>query len=270
MRPVVFPAKISSHRRTQDAVLFRSVFGQLQIRPCIPDNLESVVWAERRDDTKRIFGIKKGQTNLPNARIRTIGIAGCGRGVGTSHLAISMANYLMGVKRKKTAVLEWNDHGDFARIERFAGKSGNRQERQRYKMEQEENRRNVFSIMEVDYYKQADPSILSYCLGRDYRYLILDYGEAAQNSLNECARCDLKVLVGSLSEWRTEAFLEILEQTENRDKSWKLTVVSGGEENRKEIEKRFACRLYRIPTSVDAFRITHEKILCFETLLSER
>ena len=42
------------------------------------------------------------------------------------------------------------------------------------------------------------------------------------------------------------------------------------EENRKEIEKRFACRLYRIPTSVDAFRITHEKILCFETLLSER
>ena len=137
-------------------------------------------------------------------------------------------------------------------------------------MEQEENRRNVFSIMEVDYYKQADPSILSYCLGRDYRYLILDYGEAAQNSLNECARCDLKVLVGSLSEWRTEAFLEILEQTGNRDKSWKLTVVSGGEENRKEIEKRFACRLYRIPTSVDAFRITHEKILCFETLLSER
>ena len=87
-------------------------------------------------------------------------------------------------------------------------------------MEQEENRRNVFSIMEVDYYKQADPSILSYCLGRDYRYLILDYGEAAQNSLNECARCDLKVLVGSLSEWRTEAFLEILEQTGNRDKSW--------------------------------------------------
>ena len=47
---------------------------------------------------------------------------GCGRGVGTSHLAVALANYLTGVKRKKTALLEWNSHDDFQILERFAGK----------------------------------------------------------------------------------------------------------------------------------------------------
>ena len=95
----------------------------------------------------------------------------------------------------------------------------------------------------------------------------MDYGEATEESLYECARCDRKILVGSLSEWKVEAFLEILEQTERSDKSWRMAVVAGGEDTRKEIESMFRCRLQRIPASVDAFRITQEEILCFETLL---
>lgn len=121
--------------------------------------------------------------------------------------------------------------------------------------------------MEVDYYKMADPAVLSHCLSRDYHYIIMDYGEATEKNLYECAHCDRKILVGSLSEWKVEAFLEILEQTERRDKSWRMAVVAGGEDTRKEIESMFRCRLQRIPASVDAFRITQEEILCFETLL---
>ncbi len=127
---------------------------------------------------------------MPDLRFRTIGLVGCGRGVGTSHLAISLANYLTGVKRKKTAILEWNGHGDFSRIERFAGKTW--QERARQKSGAEPDKATVFRIMEVDYYKMADPSVLSICLGSDYHYIILDYGEATENSLCECARCDRK------------------------------------------------------------------------------
>ena len=95
----------------------------------------------------------------------------------------------------------------------------------------------------------------------------MDYGEATEKNLYECAHCDRKILVGSLSEWKVEAFLEILKQTERRDKSWRMAVVAGGEDTRKEIESMFRCRLQRIPASVDAFRITQEEILCFETLL---
>lgn len=192
---------------------------------------------------------------------------GCGRGVGTSHLAVALANYLTGVKRKRTAVLEWNSHGDFQILERFAEKNGRRHEK---KTNRSQDRKECFRIMEVDYYKMADPVVLSECMSRDYQYIILDYGEAAEKSLYECARCDRKILVGSLSEWKVEAFLEILEQTKKRDKSWKIAVISGGEDTRKEIESMFRCQLQRIPASVDAFRITQEEITCFETLLFGR
>lgn len=167
------------------------------------------------------------------------------------------------MKRKKTALLEWNDHGDFERIGRFAGK-------ERQETDQSRNKWEVFRIMEVDYYKMADPSVLSFCLGRDYHYIILDYGEATESSLCECARCDRKILVGSLNEWKAEAFLEVLEQAGNRDESWKMAVASGGEDTRREIEKLFHCRLQRLPASADAFRITREEIPCFEDLLFTR
>ena len=242
--------------------------GQPGIRPSVPGHLESMVWAEGRNRTKFVFGRNKTVlVTLPGTGIRTIGVMGCGRGVGTSHLAVALANYLTGVKRKKTALLEWNSHGDFQILERFAGKNGRRQGEGQKKTERSRNKSDRFRIMEVDYYKMADPSVLSHCLSRDYHYIIMDYGEATEESLYECARCDRKILVGSLSEWKVEAFLEILEKTERRDKSWRMAVVAGGEDTRKEIESMFRCRLQRIPASVDAFRITQEEITCFETLL---
>lgn len=193
--------------------------------------------------------------------------------MGTSHLAVSMANYLTGAKRKKTALLEWNSHQDFTALAEFAGAKDGRKIRRTKEQAGTDsgwNRGKLFRIMEVDYYKMADPAVLSFCLGQDYRYIIMDYGEATGSSLCECARCDRKVLVGSLSEWKAEAFLEALERTGKRDKSWKLAVFSGGEDTRREVEKRFACRLLRIPASVDAFCITREEMTCFEALLGEK
>lgn len=211
--------------------------------------------------------IKRCRSKLPGSGIRTIGLAGCGRGVGTSHLAVSLANYLTGVKRKKTALLEWNSHDDFSALEQFAGYrkavSGKRQPG----MDQEQAGWNRFCIMEVDYYKMADPATLSFCLGKDYRYIIMDYGEVNQNSLCECARCDRKILVGSLTEWKAGAFLEVLGQEGNRDKSWRMAVVSGGENTRREVERLFRCHLQRIPASTDAFCVTREEMSCYETLL---
>lgn len=251
-------------RRIADAVFRGSVYRRPEIGLCVPASLEPVVWTWRRHVAKRIWGKKKETpVGLSGTRVCVIGLAGCGRGVGTSHLAISLANYLTGVKRKKTALLEWNDHGDFERIGRFAGKEWR-------ETDQSRNKGEVFRIMEVDYYKMADPSVLSFCLGRDYHYIILDYGEVTESSLCECARCDRKILVGSLSEWKAEAFLEVLEQAGNRDESWRMAVVSGGEDTRREIEKLFRCRLQRLPASADAFRITREEIPCFEDLLFAR
>lgn len=215
-----------------------------------------------------MFGNKKEAPVRPlETRIRTIGLAGCGRGVGTSHLAISLANYLTGVKRKKTALLECSSHDDFSALEQFAGfgemVSGKRQT----DPDRGQTGQKRFCIMEVDYYKMADPAVLSFCLGQNYRYIIMDYGEVNRNSLCECTRCDRKILVGSLCEWKAGTFLEILEQAADMDKSWRIAVVSGAENTRKQIERLFRCSLQRIPASTDAFCITREEMSCYEALL---
>lgn len=132
-------------RRIADAVFRGSVYRRPEIGLCVPASLEPVVWTGRRHVAKRIWGKEKRNSGRP---VRTPGLCNwpgwLWPGVGTSHLAISLANYLTGVKRKKTALLEWNDHGDFERIGRFAGKEWR-------ETDQSRNKGEVFRIMEVDY-----------------------------------------------------------------------------------------------------------------------
>ena len=47
---------------------------------------------------------------------RIIGVTGAGRSLGTTHLCVLAANYLCSACGRRTAVLEWNGHGDFRRF----------------------------------------------------------------------------------------------------------------------------------------------------------
>lgn len=168
-------------------------------------------------------------------------------------MTIWTANYLTGVKRGKTAVLEWNDHGDFFRMRRFC--------------EKREHGAGGFRILDVDYYGAADAEKLTECLNRDYRYILIDYGELTGNRRLECARCDKKILVGALSEWQADAFLEEVKECGSWDKSWRYTVSFGSEETRKQIERSFSISLLRIPSSGDAFVVTRPDMDFFKKLL---
>ena len=46
-----------------------------------------------------------------------IGIAGSNVGVGCTHFSIMLANYLTGYLRRKAILLEFNESGDFERLE---------------------------------------------------------------------------------------------------------------------------------------------------------
>lgn len=184
---------------------------------------------------------------------RTLGIIGACRGTGATHLAVWTANYLTGVRREKTAVLEWNDHEDLIRMGQFC--------------EADLKGSASYGILGVDYYPQAGAREMADCLNGDYRYIIADYGEITGQKLLDCARCDWKVIVGSLSEWQAEAFLEIVQEAGSRDKSWRYAAAFGSEQSRKEIEKRFRIPVCRIPDSEDAFTVTRADIRFFAKLL---
>lgn len=169
-------------------------------------------------------------------------------------MAVWLANYLTGVRRERTAVLEWNNHEDFVHMAGFCGSF---------------KKTMPYRILEVDYYAQAGAKELADCLNGSYRYIIVDYGEITGQGFADCARCDLKVIVGSLSEWQAEAFLEIMRKDEKRDKSWKYAAAFGSEETRKEIEKKYRISVRRIPYTKDAFAITHADMVFLKELLGD-
>ena len=87
---------------------------------------------------------------------RITGIAGAGRGVGVTHLALLAANYMQGVQGKRTAVLEWNDHRDFDRLGKMC--TGQLKEADCYRIQQ------------VDYYPRAEGGRLMECLAAGYTH----------------------------------------------------------------------------------------------------
>lgn len=177
-----------------------------------------------------------------------------------THLSVWTANYLAGVHRKRVAVLEWNRHGDFAAMGKFCAmpQSGERHDTDRNK---------AFRVLDVDYYAAADAETLASCLNGNYEYIIVDYGEMTGASVCECARCDRKIIVGSLSEWRADAFLEAVGTRLERDESWRCAAAFGSEETRRKLEKTFRMECLRIPASEDAFAVTRTDMVFFEKLL---
>lgn len=195
----------------------------------------------------------------PENSWRTMGIIGACRSVGVTHLAVWTANYLTGARRERTAVLEWNCHGDFERMGKFCMGQYSR----------EGKKQGLYRILEVDYYARAGMEELAACLNEGYQYIIVDYGEITGQNLLDCARCDLKVIVGSLSEWQAEAFLKIIREDEKRDRSWKYAAAFGSEETRESIEKSYRIPVWRIPCAKDAFAITHADIIFLKELLGD-
>ncbi len=152
-------------------------------------------------------------------------------------------------------MIEWNNHGDFLSMGEFCQRRA------------EES--GAYGILEVDYFAQAGARELADCLNGNYHSIILDYGEITGQGLLDCARCDLKVIVGSLSEWQAEAFLKAAGEIERRDKSWRFAAAFGSEEARKMMEKRFRISVRRVPNCLDAFVITRADISFFTELLRD-
>ncbi|HCD46544.1 MAG TPA: hypothetical protein DEQ64_23030 [Lachnoclostridium sp.] len=176
----------------------------------------------------------------------TIGIIGTGRGVGVTHFTVMTAGYLGGVLRKRCAVLEWNSHGDFRNLRKLCAK--------------EKAQAGCFKVLEADYYERAGIDTLLLCKKSGYQAVIVDYGTVKEGNLEEFLRCDRQFVLGSLSEWQLEAFLEFERKGKKAEKSWKTLVSFGSEEARRNGEKRLNIPIARIPVSVDVFAVTGDTI----------
>jgi hypothetical protein len=199
---------------------------------------------------KSIWSLLKHRKKTGSQEV--IGIIGTGRCVGVTHFAVMTAGYLSGVLRKRCAVLEWNSHGDFAGMKKICTEDGGKSF--------------AFKVLEVDYYEQAGINTLLLCKKSGCQAVIVDYGTVREGNLEEFLRCDRQFVLGSLSEWQMEAFLEFEGKGKKAEKSWETFVSFGSEEARKNMEKRLKRPVQRIPVSVDAFVVTGEMLKFYQKL----
>lgn len=197
---------------------------------------------------------KKDRMEALERRARLIGIAGIGKSVGCTHFSIMLANYLAGYRRRKTAVLEWNQSGDFERLEKVCTGNAGVQKPCR--------------ILEADYYKNAGANELGRVLNREYEEILMDFGPLDETEENEFLRCEKRFIVVSFSEWQQEKLREFMaEKCRAKNKCWQFVASFGSEETRKEFERRFGFFADRIPFSADAFSVTEECGVFFGNLI---
>ena len=176
-------------------------------------------------EKKKIIG------GIQEKRCRMIGIAGSNVGVGCTHFSIMLANYLTGYLRRKAILLEFNESGDFERLEQVCtGQTG---------------RKNPYRILDA--------------LLEGYDDILIDFGSVKDGEHESYWRCDKKFLVGSFTEWQQESFREFeMEKRAKQKKSWQSLAVFGSEETRREFSRRYRINAERIPFSADAFSVTEE------------
>lgn len=198
---------------------------------------------------------KKTQKVISEKTPRLIGIGGIGHGVGCTHFAIMMANYLAGFLRRNTVLLEWNQSGDFERLEEIC--TGRK------------HKENPFCVLDVHYYKNAGRENLTEVLRNNVDDILIDFGAVNGEIMAELVRCEKQFLIGAFSEWQETCFREFVREQEKGVKKWKYLAVFGSEETRMEFRRRPGICVERIPFSADAFSVTKECCLFFRQLIGQ-
>ena len=210
----------------------------------------------------KIMGFSKRNhfkhSRQPAKGCRVVGITGTGRGTGVTHLSVLAANYMASALQRRTAVIEWNDHGAWKTMKDIC---------QAGSVKQADSADYRYKIFGVTYYMQGAPRVLASCLDGTYDEVIIDFGELRPSIRAEWLRCEVKIVMAALSEWKLEAFLELLSEEEGRRAGWIYTAAFGSEDTRKQIERQFGISLVRVPLSVDAFSVDYKTMQWFERIL---
>lgn len=184
-----------------------------------------------------------------------IGIIGTHRGAGVTHTAIMLANYLSETFKRKTAILECNNHRDFSYIQ----------------MEYEGLTHRVlgvpkFQINEVVYYKEVKDYEIANILSERYHYVILDLGTDMNENGNEFLRCNIKLVVSSLIEWKRPEFLSFLQNISHipAKQSFEYLILFGHKEEMLEIKRKYHVSIHGIPYEPDPYLLSKESLKLLE------
>jgi hypothetical protein len=190
-----------------------------------------------------MFGFKKVSSAAP----QTIAVCGMEHGIGTTHFALALSNFLCSKFRKRTAYVELNRSNQI--------------------------HAEMFRFMDIVCYPRAIAEDLSRILAERYTYVILDLGVLTPDTSRDFYRCDLKFIIGSVSPWNTDRFLEVLESLlyhANVSQEHILIMGNlGSKENLKAFERLSRLPVCAIPVLPNPFQLTTANCTFFQEMLAK-
>lgn len=163
--------------------------------------------------------------------------------VGVTYSTISLGTYLSHYCHYRVALVEGNDNMHFSYVKRAAGVTGEA---------------DYFSIGKVDFYSRADEDIWLRLQRIAYDYVLVDYGVYEEVKQGQYARCNYRFLIGSLCEWKRDAYEDIIQrESTGLEISFYLATL-GQRYDIREYDREFGIRLYGIPCIYDPFLLVKE------------
>ncbi|WP_442601328.1 protein kinase domain-containing protein [Paenibacillus sp. KN14-4R] len=190
----------------------------------------------------------------------TIAITSVSSGIGSTHQAIMIANFL--AKNNATvAVVEANFSEDFTNLESvYEG----------FKEDDVPIRTTQFEMKGAIYYKSNSAIDMIKLRAADYDYIILDIGYHENNEwFQEFLRADKQIIVASGSEWKRSALRRFCQMYSSFDQShWTILVPLADQRVIRDMKSEFAIQhVVALPCQSDPFQMMEETAGQLEQLL---
>lgn len=150
-------------------------------------------------------------------------------GMGVTHLVMSLANYSVSHRRRKTAVVELS--GNHA-IENLTGEGES------------------FEWNRISFYPNLTRNRIADIINEDYEVVIFDMGSSYYRIRPELLRCGQKLVLGSLAPWRKMEYIRFVleEMAEDRyARNMMFLTQNGIKKDKKEFEKQVGRPVYPLP-----------------------
>jgi len=180
-----------------------------------------------------------------------IGIFGVESGCGATHLAIALANFLQSGLGKRTAVIELSGAHELRQLDAREG-----------------NERH--ELLGVRYFTDISYEQVPDILNGRYEAFILDLGTDYETAREEFLRCDRKIVTGSISPWKVDAYQNFLEQItlQNRNADeWEFLCLFGDRHDTRRIQKRYGIHMTGVPFLENPFCLKMQDIAFLQKIV---
>lgn len=185
-----------------------------------------------------------------------VGIVSVEMNTGSTHLSLSLANFLND-RGLKVAVIEANNSNHFFSIEYvYEGGRG-------YTSDKE-----MFNIKGIDHYKSIQKLNIAELI-HQYDFIILDIGHKENTDyFEEFFRAHIKIVTSHASEWKREKLMDfLLAHSEYDHQNWFLALPFADSQTLEDIEKETLLLPYSVPMNPDPYDSGKDLSKLFEEML---